>query len=249
MSLINRFLRSKSKSTPAREQELLFFYPKDVSWNVADVHQMEANGQFQEALRCWEKMLAIFREPELPAEYLKLPAHRYIKLHIGQCYRNLEQYDDALKAFGQARNLARESNDEPMLCEVAIGVGVVYRLRGEFAKALREYEHALAEAKRIKLWELVASILNSMSVCYEAMGDLNRALAEAKKAHEIIEERPAQVTDTVQARVLLSLGLLYLELGQTKEAGKLLQKALERARRAGSRTLEADVLAVLSRII
>jgi tetratricopeptide (TPR) repeat protein len=249
MSFISRFLRGITGRPTAQEEQIEFIYPKEVSWNVKDVHKLEDDGQFQEALKRWQMMLSIFHLPQFPPEHLKLPSHRYVQFHIGQCYRHLQMYDDALRAYAKTRILARETNDQEMLAEVANNVGIVHRLRGDHTAALREYEDALAKATHLKQWNVIVSVLDNMSVCYWTQGDKERAFTERTKAYGILQKKSSQVTPLVQSRVLANLGVHYLEIGQPQVGRRFLEKGLDKAREAGSRVQEALILEALSRVL
>lgn len=246
------FFNRKKKTadvSPPEQHPLQFFIPNDVSWSVEDVEELQRNGHYEEAVSRWQKLLTIFQEPNLPAEVLRMPSHRYIYLQIGRCYRHMESYTDAAEAFAKARQLAEESHDESMLADVASNLGLMHRARGEYGPALNKYDEALAIAAHRKMWNTMASVLDNRSICYAAQRDGHRAFSESKKAYDIVQQHGSEVTASVQARVLASLGELYVEMGKPREGRPLLEKALTRARQAGDQALESLILQRLSQVV
>jgi len=246
MSFLRRFLRGSSSDY--KKEPMLLLYPKDISWGIRDVEKLEMDGVFKEALDRWQVLLTVFQEPDLPLEYVMLPFHRHIQFHIGLCYRNLDRYQEALDAFARAEALAQQANDQHMLAEVAGSVGIVHRKRGNLTAALQQYKSALDKATFLKETDLIATVLNNISICYFDQGDQGRSFVEAMKAYTILRNYSSQVTALVQSRILGNLGTLYALRGDIREGRQLLENGLEKAREAGSRVQEEVILETLGHI-
>lgn len=246
MSFLRRLFGASSAADSKQPMFLLF--PKDVTWKLEDVEKLESDGDFGEALRRWQTLLKVFQDPDLPREYILLPFHRHIHLHIGMCYRHLERYRDALDAYERAGVLAKQAGDEPFLAELASNRGIVYRRSGDVPSALRCYQEALEKATLLKDWNLVLTALDNVSVCYFDQRDIEHSLTESTKAYTILQKRLSQIRPLVQSRVLGTLGMLYALKGKIPEGRQLLETALKKAREADNRVQESVILDRLGQI-
>jgi tetratricopeptide (TPR) repeat protein len=246
MTFLRRLWQGGSAANPKVLME--FIYPKNVTWTVEDVQKLESDGLYDEALNRWKILLTAFQYPNLPHDFLMLPFHRFIYLHIGMCCKNLERYPEALEAYAHVVALAQQANDQSMLAEVGSSIGIVHRRRGDFAAAFEQYKQALDKATSLKEWNLVAVILDNLSVIYLEQGDEARSFAEATRAHKLIQQHPRHVTALVQSRILGNLGTHYSLRGEIRKARQLLESGLARARESGSRQQEAIILEALGKL-
>ena len=119
---------------------------------------MEA-GQFSRAL---EMLLGLGRtETDWNLSYL-----------IGQCYRNLEDFDNA------ARWLEKANAANPRDSQVLLSLGIIYQLQERFEEA------AKALTTSIELEPTNFSAYNSLGLTYRVQGRLNEALEWYEKAAE-----------------------------------------------------------------
>jgi CHAT domain-containing protein/tetratricopeptide (TPR) repeat protein len=157
----------------------------------------------------------------------------------GTALRGLNRYDEALRLFDQAGDLAKRSSDrrQQAVCDGEIAL-TLWHL-GEFETALSKYADVLATARGVKDSNTEAATLTSMAHCYRRLNRNTEALDAARQAQSIAVSIG---NANIQADALNSLGQAYLVMKQHHEALATFRQALQIYHRSKVRTGEAAQL-------
>jgi tetratricopeptide (TPR) repeat protein len=190
-------------------------------------------GEYQEAIRFYEKSLAI-EQQSLPPNHPNL-AGSYG--NIGVAYQNMGDYPKALSYFEKALAIRQQSlpPNHPDLASsynnigsVYGNIGSVYGNMGDYSKALSSFEKALA----IKQQSLppnhpdLASSYNNIGSVYGIMGDYSKALSSFEKALAIKQQSLPPNSPSL-AISHYNMGSLYEEMGNNSKACSSYERAVE----------------------
>ncbi|MFH1330135.1 MAG: tetratricopeptide repeat protein [Actinomycetota bacterium] len=232
-------------SPPGGVAGIQFIMPKGLGWTVEDVYTLEARGRWEEALGRWQQLLAPFHDPVVADRIQDFDSHRHIWLHLGLCARHLGRYDEALRSYERAEELARRAGDVRFQAEAINCIGVVHRNAGRPDTALEDLRRALPMAESLDDAALTATLHDNIALSYADQGQLEQARAASAAAAELVESAGPRITPDVRERVLENLGSILILLGRREEGEALLRRALDEAARAGLRAAEERVLAKL----
>jgi tetratricopeptide (TPR) repeat protein len=145
-------------------------------------------GEYQEAIRFYEKALAIDQQ-SLPPNHPDL-AISYN--NIGMVYDNMGEYSKGLSSYEKALAIRQQSlpPNHPDLATSYNNIGIVYNNMDDYPKALSSHEEALA----IRQQSLppnhpdLASSYNNIGMVYDNMGDYPTALSSYEKALTIQQQ-------------------------------------------------------------
>ncbi|HEV3136550.1 MAG TPA: tetratricopeptide repeat protein, partial [Pirellulales bacterium] len=160
------------------------------------------------------------------------------RLHLGMAQLDVDSLDAALLSFESAldgyRMLAERSPDDiaiqDALAQTERNIGLVYRAQGDPARALVAFEETCNIFQRLSEnsggasakagW---ADALVNIAVDRRALGQMDEALAAARKAVEIQASLVAQLPEVaeyqyMQAEGLYALGLLQIRGGEYGDA-------------------------------
>jgi preprotein translocase subunit SecA/nephrocystin-3 len=157
-------------------------------------------GEYQEAIRFYEKALAI-RQQSLPPNHPDL-ASSYN--NIGMVYDNMGDYPTALSSYEKALTIQQQSlpPNHPSLASSYNNIAVVYNNMDDYPKALSSYEKALA----IKQQSLppnhpdFGSSYNNIGMLYERMNNYLKAHSLYERAVENGEHTLPPNHPTLQQR-------------------------------------------------
>jgi signal transduction histidine kinase/Flp pilus assembly protein TadD len=144
----------------------------------------------------------------------------------GYCYSNLGDQKLALEFY----ELANQTNPQlstTLTNKINIGIGSIYRLNGDFSKAIELYSTALNDGST----DFLDTIYNNMAVIYYQINDFENAIHYSEKAYELLQAN-GEIAD--------SLGILN-NIGKIKT----LQKNFIEAEQI---LLEAEQLAIKNQI-
>ena len=100
---------------------------------------------------------------------------------MGYCYSNLGNQKSALEFY----ELANQTNPQlstTLTNKINIGIGSIYRLNGDFSKAIELYSTALNDGST----EFLDTIYNNMAVIYYQINDFENAIHYSEKAYELL---------------------------------------------------------------
>ncbi|MCK0124918.1 tetratricopeptide repeat protein [Gelidibacter sp. F2691] len=156
-----------------------------------------------------------------------LEVESYASNKLGELYRNVSQYDAALKMHAKAENLAIEARNVQLEVISLNMIGVVYRRMDVIKPALDYHKKALDIANSIadptpQLRASIAVSQNSMGNIYLTLKQYDLAIAQFEKSL-LIEQ---------QLDNKLGLAINYHNLGYADEAKGLLDIALQNYKRS-----------------
>jgi CHAT domain-containing protein/Tfp pilus assembly protein PilF len=191
------------------------------------------NGQFQEALETYQKVLVIYQQSGKQADIAKT---LYV---VGIIHNQLAQYSQARNFLEQALVIYRKIADKEGIADTVNALGAVVNNLGQYQQALEYYQYALVISQEVGDRENSANILNNIGGIYQSIGKYPEALKyyqESLAIRQKIKEKPDI------AHTLNSIGSVYYEMGQFAQALKLFQQALAIAQTDKDYTKEGNIL-------
>lgn len=135
---------------------------------------------------------------------------------IGMINRKQELYDDALSSFREALAIYKQLDDSLSIIGVSQNIARVYLFDSKWDSCSLYYNNALEIAvKKDYLSEI--SILHELGILYRSMNELSKAERYFLAAYE------KETVDEKKYMECLSLGYLYMQMGQIENARKYLK--------------------------
>jgi CHAT domain-containing protein/Tfp pilus assembly protein PilF len=177
-------------------------------------------GQFTQALDVFQELL-VLRKNQYGNNNYKLGP---IYLRIGATYRNLGQLDLALKNYNQAEKNFMLSENYPFeqMVRVYNNIGIVYRSKLDFTKALQYFEQALQISKN----EIKDSPANIARINY-SIAETYYLINDYEKASDLIHQNinVAYIEDKILYHELLAN--IYQIQGDLLKSKKNYQKVID----------------------
>lgn len=161
---------------------------------------------------------------------------------LGQVFRVLSQYQNALDSDSEALRLYRGLRDRRGEAEVLADLGYVYMLLGQNERCLDYSRRALTMNKAIRDRSIEAQAQNNIGEAYYFLGDLSKSLDSAKRVSELLA---AGENSRESARALSAIAWVYVDRGQTDKAPELFDQALKAWRAAKDQQGEAITINVM----
>jgi class 3 adenylate cyclase/tetratricopeptide (TPR) repeat protein len=210
------------------------------------------------ALRAVGDLLLTLNKPLKALNYLLESTEIFVELKdrqreaeiwekIGNIYeQNIEDYRNALKAWGKARKLRAMTNDRSSELEILEKMGRLTRQRlGSSKQALGYFSKALDIATKIGDRKKQGKLLNDIGIIEWHQKAYGNALKHYEKALEIYNE----LKDAAHAGLMLnSLGITLHKLGHHAEALGRLREAVDINNQAGEQLLKGHGLAAIGDI-
>lgn len=155
---------------------------------------------------------------------------------LGDAGTLVDQADEALRAFEQARTLWREAGDAREQALALVRAAGVRLTRGEVKEARREYEAALALLGDGADARTRSMLGNGLGLARALLGETAQARALLERA---LDDARAAGDDEAAATVHFNLGLVDGWRGDTQAARASLERALLMLRGVGNRYGEA----------
>lgn len=164
------------------------------------------------------------------------------EIAIGACLDEVQQWDQALRRYHSARQLALAHQLDALLLRSEIHISETFNSAGERDNTLRYKLLALDHARRSRDSLAEARLLTYLGGYYKDLGHAAEALKywHAAVAVTLKMPRPA-----AQAMALNNLGDSYLEMRMTDSAGIALREALRIVRTTNNPRTESYILASL----
>ena len=161
---------------------------------------------------------------------------------LGECYRVLGEFTQAIDLFEQALAIDREIGDRNREATALGSLATCYGELGQFTQAIEIFEQALAIDQEAgnRRGEVVG--LGSLGNCYGFLGQTRRAIGLYEQALAIAQELGDRNSEAI---ALGCLATRYGELGQAARAIDLYEQALAIAQELGYRYQEALAFAGL----
>jgi predicted ATPase len=125
--------------------------------------------------------------------------------------RNLREFnhESALRWFGHALDLAREADDQTLVCRATIGMGEALRARGDVTAAIRIGLEALEASDLAQNAALRAECLTSLGVFFYDIGSNDQAESYLLEALTLLEHEDQVMSATACAAHYLLSYTLY----------------------------------------
>ena len=156
---------------------------------------------------------------------------------IGNTYRQLGHYDQAIAAYQQA--LAISPGEQASNGRILNNLGATYQLLGQYPKALAIQQQALTAWQQTRDQVGEGNTLSNIGGLYSNLGQYPRALAAYQQAMSIFQ---AQGDRQAVGDILSNLGLIDDGLGQYDQALKRYQQVLAIRRETSDRRGEGTAL-------
>ena len=184
-----------------------------------------AGGFLPEAMVFFQRVLKIQREiGDRAGEYVTLS-------EIGEIYRRLRQYSNALETYQVASVVARQIGDRAREGSTLTGIGSVYRDEQKFDKALEFYKQALVIHRELRNYAQEATVLYQMGEVSAAMGQFSMALETYQQASAIRTALSTGATEQNEnhnlrlIEIYNGIGEIYTEQAQYLKALEFFRKA------------------------
>ena len=141
--------------------------------------------------------------------------------NMGNIYLTYKKdYKTALEFYFKSLTVSKNSENAFQIINSLNNIGNVYRLQGDYAKALQYYEDAMAQAQKINSQDQVKVLIGNIALCNESMHDLALALKNFKKEKALSDS----LDDLKKNALLAEMEAQYKT--QEKEKKLILQSAL-----------------------
>ena len=150
--------------------------------------------------------------------YERTKDHKMLALileEIGMINRRQELFDDALSNFREALDTHIRLKDSLGIISVSQNIARVYLFKSQWDSCSYYYNNALEIAVKKNLSEI--SILHELGMLYRSMQELSEAERYFLAAYE------KETDEEKKYMECLSLGYLYMQMGQTENARKYLK--------------------------
>jgi CHAT domain-containing protein/Tfp pilus assembly protein PilF len=151
--------------------------------------------------------------------------------------------DEAIELYQKALPLTQSAI---LTTRIWNGIGNAYSARGESRKALESFDTALKIAEDGGDRGAEATALTSAGNIYQRRGEPQRAFRNFQSAFEINQQDPD--LQPAVGKVLLQIGSVNMDLGQTEEAFAAYQRALESSQGSEGAWVMANALWSIGRV-
>ena len=159
--------------------------------------------------------------------------------NIGQAYRSLGQWRQALDYYNRALPIVEDIDDRLGLANTLNNIGLIYSKLGQQEQALDFCSRALPIREEVGDHSGLAATLSSLGLAHYRLGQWQQALEYYDRALAIQEE----VGDRIGlAATLSSVGLIYNSVGQREQAVDFYTRALAIQEKAGNQVGLAQTL-------
>jgi tetratricopeptide (TPR) repeat protein/DNA-binding CsgD family transcriptional regulator len=197
-----------------------------------------ARGEFIDALELCQRCLAI-RE-ELGDRHAIVRATN----NIGVIHLELGDLESAREYFQRCEQLALPLADPNIDVTTYDNLGAVLQRMHRYDESRAHFERALELGRRLDAPSVVASALSGIGIALNASGKHREALVVLEEGLAVAEAIGHPATYSI----LANIGEARAGLGELDAAIPLLERALEGAKTAGLRVMEAQLLGQLSDI-
>jgi tetratricopeptide (TPR) repeat protein len=190
-------------------------------------------GRMEQAIRCYERALAIYREAmDRSGECIAIGG-------LGRAFGDLGQHERAIIYHEQVLRIAREVGARR---EEAVGLGSLgfsYAALGQFEGAIGYYEQALDIERELGDRDEAGISLANLGLAYAALGQFERAISHNEEALAIAREVGERRGEGIY---LHNFGCACQALGQFEQAIRYHEQFLAIAREIGERRGEGYAL-------
>ncbi|KIA86484.1 tetratricopeptide repeat protein [Flavobacterium sp. AED] len=212
-------------SIAQKENNLVFFYAQLGNIGMA----LNAIGKFTDAKKCLEESVKACREiVNIQGEISQLQA-------LGNIYRNLREFDNAIESLNKAVSLA-EKNESDSLCSSLGNLATVYNQIEDYDNAIKILQKGLVIALVTGSKQSEGSMLTSLGIAFFQKGNIDKAVnfvMESIKVTRQIGDRRGECMS------LHNLSNFCLQIKDYENCFKHSKNGLEIAKEIGIRPSEA----------
>lgn len=157
----------------------------------------------------------------------------------GDAFYTVGRPEESLASLHKAQSLFGEASNQAAQARTLNRIGAVLLDMGNLAEAEKNYQEALAIARRIGSDDLIATQTLALGFVAGNLGDLERSRALAGEAHTRFVELGEQF---YQTRSLFKVADILWEMGDAQGARRRFEEVLVLARKSGNRVEEARAL-------
>jgi tetratricopeptide (TPR) repeat protein len=161
--------------------------------------------------------------------------------NIGEIYRQMAKYDDALVYHQQAVELLHKLQMPGALATELNNVGLAYFMIGQFDQALQSYLQSLDLARKAGSKDVIAEASDGLAELFAAQGRLGAALNAQQDSVKNAQQLEQQ-SGTALAESQADYAHILILLGRGLEGQKTLDESLNAARSAQAEALVAKIL-------
>ena len=192
-------------------------------------------GSYQQAESMLDSVLRVAAESNL---------RRRAYNTLGSIQMEIGQYAEAKARFKEAATVANTAGDYIGKAKTLENLGRVYQLEGNKPQALKQYQQALEDLRRLGAWDRQVFVLNNLGLLALDLGLKNRALEYFQSAEGTLSGSGG----VGQVLTYINLGYYYAQQQKYDLATDYLERALDWATSKGDRLGEAKALAGLGEI-
>lgn len=201
---------------------------------------LRRRGYYQILLNFYSKL-----HIDWPFNQRQCPDYANVCNSLGETYRVLGQYQQAIDCYQQSLNIVRQINNRQGEVAPLNNLGLAYKSLGQYKEAIDCYQQSLKIACDLNDLSGAASSLGSLGNVYYLQSDYEKAIDH----HQQSLERKRRIGDNQGvANSLTSLGYCYDSSGQYEQAIAFHQQSLEIKRNLGNRLGEANSLIGLGNV-
>jgi tetratricopeptide (TPR) repeat protein len=125
----------------------------------------------------------------------------YRYLFLGLTYKNIGEKDRAFQMFNEAINFAKQSNYTQVRAKALTGLGELYRIQGDFDKAIPHHQESIELLDKIRAKCDLAEAYFQCALTYQAMGETAESQKNFEAALQLFGEieAPKQIERVQQA--------------------------------------------------
>lgn len=192
---------------------------------------------YESALNYYLEALGIYHEVE------DVEGIAWLNFSIGTLYRNIKNYTQSLiylnESYKYYRQIAGENANTGGIRISLSMLGDVYRLSGDYPRALQYLEKALVLQQQSGVQIAIAHGMRRLAQVYYGMGEYEKALSYAQQSLAIQQK---QTEKSGLPEIYSVLANIYLRLGKHREANHHIQQGLRESRRYNVKLVEGELL-------
>lgn len=165
---------------------------------------------------------------------------------VGITYRQFGRYEKAIEYTNEAYLIYKDEDSTAETAETSNQLGLIYTSLKQFDQARSFYKLTIDFPKDKVNIKTLASALRETAVIDLQEGNLESALAMAKRAHAIYQGKSYQIKSSQTARII---GKIYRQLSKDDEAIKYFREALLIAEGSGNEKYQIKSLTQLGSIL
>lgn len=194
-------------------------------------------GQLGEALRVAHTALELSQNLEQKLESLQL---------LANILREQGELGPASIYLEEAIQLAQEAHLPAAEADCLNLQAGIHHARAEYAQALDKLTRALDVVRTLDNSAAQASYLNNIGILRTELGQYPQALEAFLEAYQLYQQEGHSARN--RAGNLASIGNLYMEMGDSDQAHRYYELALDEARQSDDRVIELQVIQLMAEL-